>query len=136
MADHPNAALVRWALQTIRTDPDAVAEIWADEIAWHTLGLSEPLRTKQQLFAYLAEESPIEREWEVHDVVGNDEHVVALITDRATLDGRTLEYRTALVFHVRDGKLNARWELSDDTQRVVEFLAQAEKAEGASEPGA
>lgn len=126
MPEHPNAAMIRWALETIRTgDVEAVKAIWADDIEWHEIGREEPIRTKAELFAYLAEDSLIETDWEIHDVVGNDEHVVALTSGTASRDGRTMEYRVARVYHLRDGKVTARWELSDDTQRIADFFAEA-----------
>lgn len=124
MADHPNAAMIRWALNEIRDgDVDEVMKIWADDIEWHTLGRSEPLRTKAELFEFLAADSPIESEWEIHDVVGNDDHVVALTTDTVTRDGESITFKVARIYHVRDGKVTARWEHSDDTERVRAFLA-------------
>ena len=41
---------------------------------------------------------------ELHDVVTNDEHAVALFAARAERAGRRPEDRTAEVFHIRDGK--------------------------------
>lgn len=110
-----------------RGEAEAVAELWADEIEWHQIGLAEPIRTREELFAYLAEDDPVEFGWEVHDVVGNDEHVVALTTDTATAGGQTITFRAARTYHVRDGKVTARWEMSDDTQRIVDFVAWAEQ---------
>ena len=124
MSDHPNARLIRWALDTIRSgDAESVMEIWADDIEWHTFSRPEPIRTKAGMFASLAADSPIESDWVIHDVIGNDDHVIALTTDTATRDGETIEFRVARIYHVRDGKVTARWEFSDDTRRIVEFLS-------------
>jgi uncharacterized protein len=46
---------------------------------------------------------------ELHDVIGNDEHVVALTTVRAQREGRSIQDHTAQVFHVRDGKVTEVW---------------------------
>ena len=46
---------------------------------------------------------------ELHDVVANDDHVVALFTARAGRAGRRLEDRAVEVFHVRDGKAAEAW---------------------------
>ena len=59
----------------------------------------------------------------VHDVVANDEHVIALVEATATRDGKTLNYRTAEIMHIRDGKITERWAFSDDTAAIVEFFA-------------
>ena len=61
---------------------------------------------------------------EVHDVIANDEHVIALVEAHATrADGRTLDYRTAEIAHIRDGKITERWAFSDDTKRITDFFA-------------
>ena len=40
----------------------------------------------------------------------------------ATRGGKTLEYRTAEIYHMKDGKITARWAFSDDTAQIVEFF--------------
>ena len=37
---------------------------------------------------------------------------------------RTLTYRTAEIYHMRDGKVTERWAFSDDTQRIIDFFAE------------
>jgi hypothetical protein len=60
---------------------------------------------------------------ELHDVVANDEHTVALVTAHATRGGKSLTYRVAEIYHMRDGKITERWAFSDDTQAITEFFA-------------
>ena len=57
-----------------------------------------------------------------HDTVANDTHAVQLMNVTATKDGRTLNYRTAEIYHMKDGKITARWAFSDDTARIMEFF--------------
>ena len=59
----------------------------------------------------------------VHDVVANDDHTIALGTATATRNGKTLEYRTAEIYHIRDGKAVECWAFSDDTAAIVAFFA-------------
>jgi ketosteroid isomerase-like protein len=40
-------------------------------------------------------------------------------------DGERFVYRTAEIYHVRDGKVTARWAFSDDTDRINRFFAGA-----------
>jgi hypothetical protein len=56
-------------------------------------------------------------------VVGGDDHTIALVEATATRGGRTLTYRTAEIFHVRDGKIVERWAFSDDTAAITAFFA-------------
>ncbi len=48
--------------------------------------------------------------------------MVALVNATVERDGRTLNYRTAEIYHVRDGKITHRWAFSDDTAAINEFF--------------
>ena len=61
---------------------------------------------------------------DLHDVVANDEHAVALYVTRGEREGRTLESRDVLVSHIRNGKLAEAWLLSADLYTVDEFFSQ------------
>lgn len=132
MAEHPNVALVRRALQAMnemdmsRAEQEMaiVDEFMADDIVWHEIGRAEPRRGKAELRAAMGEgPSDLTIRYDVHDIVANDEHAIALGTATATRGGRTLEYRTAEIFHIRDGRATERWAFSDDTAAIVEFFA-------------
>lgn len=123
--EHPNATLVRRALDGFnRGEIQTFADAIADDVVWHQIG-AETINGKQAM----AESLPGgEVDWEitadVHDVVANDEHAIALVDATATRgDGRTLKYRTAEIMHIRDGKVTERWAFSDDTQRITDFFA-------------
>jgi len=125
MADHPNAALMRAATDALNAgDMQAMTDLIADDVVWYEIGRSEPTRGKQALVERFMGGS---RDWEVttqlHDIVANDDHVIALVEAHATRGGKTLDYRTAEITHVRDGKLTARWAFSDDTARIVDFFS-------------
>ncbi len=60
---------------------------------------------------------------DLHDVIANDEHMVALVTATVERNGKTLEYKTAEIYHVKDGKITHRWAFSDDTDRINKFFA-------------
>jgi ketosteroid isomerase-like protein len=47
-------------------------------------------------------------------VVTSDNHVVALVTVRAERNGRPVDYRSAEVFHVKDGQATEAWFLNDN----------------------
>ena len=124
-SDHPNAALVRKALESFNaSDPQEYGAILADDIVWHQIG-DRTLHGKEELAASMPNPDSGESiTTEVHDVIANDEHVIALVEAHATrADGRTLDYRTAEIAHIRDGKVTERWAFSDDTQRITDFFA-------------
>ena len=132
MAEHPNVALVRRAMQAMNEQDMSKADqemaivdaFMADDIVWHEIGRAEPRHGKAELRAAMMEGA---RDWtisfEVHDVVANDDHAIALGTATAIRGDRTLEYRTAEIFHIRDGRAAERWAFSDDTAAIVAFFA-------------
>jgi ketosteroid isomerase-like protein len=126
MAEHPNAAAVRQAQQRFELSGDfmSLADVVDDDVVWHQIGAAEPIRGKQALMEYFESVPTGAIKVDTHDVVANDEHCVMLVTATATTGDRTLTYRTAEIFHVRDGKVTERWAFSDDTQRIIEFFAE------------
>lgn len=125
MPDHPNAATVRAIAERAEQGGDMTAafESLADDVVWHEIGRDEPIRGKQALmerFAGMAEGGTIKTE--THDVVANDEHTIQLVTATATIGDRQLVYRTAEIYHMRDGLVTERWAFSDDTQRIIDFF--------------
>ena len=125
MDDHPNAALIRSQAEEMERTGDMTRafDFLADDVVWHEIGRDEPVRGKQALmerFASYPEGSDIRIE--THDVVANDEHAVQLVTATATMNGQQLVYRTAEIYHMRDGKVTERWAFSDDTERINRFF--------------
>jgi ketosteroid isomerase-like protein len=122
--EHPNATLVRQGLEALnRGEIQAFADLIADDVVWHQIG-AETLNGKEALAASMPGG---EVDWEitgdVHDVVANDDHAIALVDAHATRGDRKLDYRTAEIMHIRDGKVTERWAFSDDTQRIIDFFA-------------
>jgi len=129
MQEHPNATLVRKAIEGMSTgDFSGQLELLAHDVVWHEIGSDEPVRGKEALMARFAA-MPIPEgsgfAVDVHDVVANDEHTIALATATATMGDQSFTYRTAEIMHVRDGKITERWAFSDDTDRISRFFAQA-----------
>jgi ketosteroid isomerase-like protein len=123
MAEHPNVAVAREMTDALaRGDLEAAGAYLADDIVWHEIGRAEPRRGKAELQAGMGEVD-YEITGQLHDIVGDDEHVVALIDATGTRGGRTLDYRVAEIYHVRDGKIAERWAFSDDTAAIVDFFA-------------
>ena len=125
MADHPNAARFRALAEEVeRTgDMSTAFDGLADDIVWHEIGRDEPIRGKQALmerFSTMAKGVTIKAE--THDIVANDDHLIQLVTATATMGDQELVYRTAEIYHVRDGKVTERWAFSDDTERINRFF--------------
>jgi ketosteroid isomerase-like protein len=123
MSEHPNAALVRHMGEAMsHGDMATAAATLADDVVWHEIGRPNPLRGKEELRGGMSG-GDYEITYVIHDVVANDDHAVALGEATATRQGRRLTYRTAEIYHVRDGKIVERWAFSDDTAAILAFFA-------------
>jgi ketosteroid isomerase-like protein len=123
MPEHPNVQIVRDAIAAMdRGDFAAASSFLADDIVWHYIGGSAPLVGKQAMVDGLGGGGEWTIKAEVHDVLANDTHAVALVRAHAERGGRTLDYDTVEIMHMKDGKFTERWAFSDDTARIVEFF--------------
>jgi len=98
-------------------------ELMADDIVWHEIGRAEPRRGKDALRAFGPGTADYTIEGKTHDILASDDHAVTLIEATATRAGRTFTYRTAEIYHIRDGKVTERWAFSDDTAAIAAFFA-------------
>jgi ketosteroid isomerase-like protein len=120
MAEHPNVATYREILENLQQGNfEAVSEALDEDVVWHQIG-GETLHGREAVresMLFGADTFDLD----IHDVVGNDEHVVGLIETGLNMGDQTFTYRTAEIAHMRDGRLTERWGFSDDTQRIIEF---------------
>jgi len=98
-------------------------ELMADDIVWHEIGRAEPRRGKDALRAVGLGTADYTIQGKTHDILASDDHAVTLIEATATRAGRTFTYRTAEIYHIRDGKVTERWAFSDDTAAIAGFFA-------------
>lgn len=126
MEEHPKAAMYR-RLHEAAADGDfsKLIDALADDVVWHQIG-GETLYGKQAVAdSWSAYEGEMEFGIEVHDVVGNDRHVVGLISATVGSGDSAFTYRTAEIVHVNDDmKATERWAFSDDTAAITEFFSQ------------
>ena len=125
MAEHPYASIVRTGIDALnRQDYEGFGEMISDDVVWHMIGMSEQVRGKAAMTEGLGGgSSDFTITAELHDVTASDDHVVALVKARATRGNEVLEYHTAEIFHVKDGKVTERWAFSDDTAAIVAFFS-------------
>jgi ketosteroid isomerase-like protein len=100
MAEHPNVDLLRNAYNAFsRGDMDALSEAFAKGITWHILGTGPMNGDRKgpqevfEFFGWLAQESEGTLRVELHDVLANDEHGVALVEVTAERKGQTLQQK-------------------------------------------
>jgi len=96
----------------------------ADDVVWHEIGRAEPRHGKAALQAVTpGSGADYEITGKTHDVLASDDHAIALVEATATRGGRTMTYRTAEIYHIRDGQVVERWAFSDDTAAITAFFA-------------
>ncbi len=125
---HPDEDLVRRAYEAFAAgDPDTIEGLLADDVEWHLPGdnpLAGDYRGKQQVLEVLArstERSGGTLRVELHDLLANDQHTVALARLRAERQGRTLDDTTVQVFHVEGGEITSSWTHPFDQRHVDDF---------------
>lgn len=127
--EHPNVAKARAGFEAFgRGDIDAASRMFADDIVWHQPGRG-PLAGNHHgpgevlaFFAKLQEETNGTFRTGIHDIVGNDEHVVALLHATAERNGKRLDQNLINVFHVNsEGKVTERWLFPEDAAALDEF---------------
>ena len=128
---HPNEGIVRSGFDAFaKGDVDTLRQLFDQDAVWHVPGrspLSGDHRGMDAILGFLARTMELTSgtfRAEVHDVVANDEHAVAIYVTRGEREGRTLESRDVLVSHIRNGKLAEAWLLSTDLYAVDEFFSQ------------
>jgi ketosteroid isomerase-like protein len=115
---HVNEEFVREGYAKFATgDIEALkSQFFAPEIAWHFPGhnpFSGDVEGVDAVLAWLGRSVQATGgtfRLELHDVLANDEHAVALVTATAQRDGgRSLDDNSVQVFHIADGKVTEVW---------------------------
>jgi len=128
--EHPNVALVREGFEAVQKGgTDWMDQHLADDVVWHVGGNSKWSGTYQgkakvlDLFARQLRAMGGPPSADIHDIVGNDDHVVALGTASARgPDGSSAEWNYVQVFHIRDGKTTEVWGMAENDATVDPFL--------------
>jgi uncharacterized protein len=125
MTDHPNAATARATMSAFnRGDMETFAAALADDVVWHAPGknrFSGDFVGKAAALGRFQEQAAagVALHFEdLHDVVGNDEHVLAMLTLQVTGPGGKHTGPSIFVFHVRDGSLTEFWAMNEDQAAV------------------
>lgn len=132
---HRNERLIRRTYAAFAAgDLETVAECFAEDIVWHSLGHSRFSRDYVGredlfgLFATLFEETGGSFRMELQDILANDERAVGLTTNRAERLGRSLTYDEAAVFRIDGGRVAEAWLFVGDQEAYAAFF-DAEAAE-------
>jgi ketosteroid isomerase-like protein len=128
MAEHPNVGLVRKGYDAFaKGDMATLRELLSENVVWHAPGnnpLSGEHRGRDAVFAMFAQTAELSGgtlRIEVHDVLANDEHAVALFRETASRKGRQLDLLETAVYHISNGKATEVWASPYDQRASDEF---------------
>ena len=114
---HPNADLMRKAFEAASaSDITAMVEMIADDAKWHVPGtsaLAGDYEGKEEIltrwFGPAMPEGMTSWQSELHAVLADDDHTVALIRNTVSRGGETFQLDTVFVAHVAGGKVTEAW---------------------------
>lgn len=128
MAEHPNVALLRKGYDAFgKGDMATLTELFAEDVVWHMPGrnpVSGVHKGREAVFAAFAKFAEISGgtlRIDVHDIVANDGHTVAVNRATASRPGKELALLGVDVFHVSNGKITELWSFSEDQRLDDEF---------------
>jgi ketosteroid isomerase-like protein len=128
MAEHPNVGLLRKGYEAFaKGDIATLREMLSENVVWHIAGssaVSGEHRGREAVFAMfakLAELSGGTMRIELHDVLANDEHAVALFRETASRQGKQLDQLEVAVYHISNGKATEAWSFPYDQRASDEF---------------
>lgn len=130
MAEHPNATRLRRLYDVGSTGlTDWADDALADDVVWHVPGRGHYAgghRGKEAVLAFFGRAIPGLESFkiEVHDIVANDDHAVALVRYDHRREGHAFTQLGAEICHFdANGRISAFWALIDDTSAFDEFFA-------------
>ncbi|MDJ0953711.1 MAG: nuclear transport factor 2 family protein [Acidimicrobiia bacterium] len=125
---HPNAQLVVRGFQAFAEgDMATLRGLFADDATWHLSGRNKwsgDYTGPDEILQYMsgvAGEITINNE--LHAVLADDDHVVALVNTSSSREGETYSGNNVYVFHVGDGKVTEAWVVPRDQYAQDEFWA-------------
>ena len=114
--DHPNATLFRRGYDAFNSgNMDTLRELFDQNVVWHVGGRDRFSGDKRGLdntlafFPELVQVSGGTFRLDVHDIVANDDHAIALVTSHIEVDGKPYDDIGAHAVHIRGGKVTESW---------------------------
>jgi uncharacterized protein len=110
-----------------RGDLETVSDSFTDDVVWHGRGstrFGKDFKGKQATVGQIMDYAQTFQDinMEIHDLVANEQHVVALVSTSVKRNGKTYDDRQAFIFHVNDdGKTSEAW-LASDTEQLKASL--------------
>jgi len=128
MGTAENVELVRRGYEAFNAgDMATLSELFAEDAVWHVAGSGVLSGTKQgrdAILAYFGELGARTQgsfQANLEDIVGGENHTVAIQQTRAEGNGKTMDLATVIAFVVRDGKIAEGREFFEDTAKSDDF---------------
>jgi len=130
MAEHPNAELFRRGYAAFQSgDLESLRSLLAPDVVWNVpgrnrfAGIFRGVDDVLKLFMQQFQETNGTFRVEVHDILANDDHAVALATVSAERNGKSVSDRYTHVAHFKEGKLTESWICDENLYAIDEFWA-------------
>jgi ketosteroid isomerase-like protein len=114
--EHPNALAYRRTADAFRAgDRDTLTKLIDQDVVWHVPGSSAAagdIRGREAIFQFLEPLREVTDGTFVlkeHDVLGSNDHVVALSYMSGVREQETVSVDVVSVFHFRNGRQQERW---------------------------
>jgi uncharacterized protein len=110
-----------------RGDLQAVSDSFTEDVVWHGRGstkFGKDFKGKQATMGQIMDYAQTfqDIQMDIHDLVANDRHVVALVKTSVTKNGKTYPDEQVFVFHVNDdGRTSEAW-IAADTEQLKQSL--------------
>jgi len=128
MGDHPNAVLFKKGYGAFMAgDMDTVRSLFAPDILWHVSGNNhfagdyQGVDSVLTLFGQYFQETGGTFKVDVHDILANDIHGVAIATLSAQKDGKSLSDRYVQLVQMKDGLQTESWIYADNPDVIDDF---------------
>jgi uncharacterized protein len=129
MSEHSNVARIKDGYAAFaKGDLAALNDLFADDVLWHVDGRNQLVgeyRGRDAVYGFfgrLMEVTEGTFHLDVHAVLADDAHGVALVVTTASRPGRSVTTQNAHVFHLRDGRVTEFWDASTDQYSTDEMI--------------
>lgn len=128
--EHPNVSIVREGFEAFQKgDMEWMDAHLSDGVIWHVGGNSKwagSYEGKAKVLDFFGRQAQAlggPPSLDIHDILGNDEHVVVLGTASATApDGSSAEWKYVQTFHIEERKATEVWGMAENDAAVDPFL--------------